>query len=269
MLLVGGALGLLGGGGSILAVPVLVYGFGLAATQATGYSLLIVGAASLVGAWANWRRGLVSVRIAVIFALPSLVSVYLTRAYLVPALPQQIPLLPGMAPGVTIDRDRLLMMAFALLMTVTAIAMIRGRRDSEQGLGTDEESGETCSCWPLMLEGLGVGAMAGLFGAGGGFLIIPALVLLAHLPMRLAVGTSLAIISVQSLLGFVGAVQAGSGTDWELLAKVTAIAMAGMGFGLLVGPRLRAGTLRAAFGWFVLLVGAGIGVGELLSSWLA
>jgi uncharacterized membrane protein YfcA len=250
--------GLPGGGGSILAVPVLVYGFGLAATQATGYSLLIVGVASLLGAWANWRRGLVSVRITAFFALPSMASVYLTRAYLVPALPQRIFLLPGVSMG----RDRLLMVAFAALMAVTAVAMIRGRRDSAQD---GEESRESCFCGPLMAEGLAVGAIAGLFGAGGGFLIIPALVLLAHLPMRRAVGTSLAIISVQSLFGFVGAVQASSGTDWRLLAEVTLIAIAGMGLGLLVGPRLQAGTLRTAFGWFVLLMGAGIGVRELFS----
>lgn len=259
MLLVGASLGLLGGGGALLTVPVLVYMFHVGATDATGYSLAVVGITSLAGAIAHWKRGQVATRIATIFALPSLVSVYLTRAFLIPALPEQI----AIGKDLVMGRDHLLMLAFAGLMAVTAVAMIRSK-PREIAPGAPE-----CNCPALIAEGLIIGFIAGLFGAGGGFLIIPALVLIAHLPMRLAVGTSLAIIAVQSLLGFAGSVQAshsgGGAIDWMLLTEVTGTAMAGMGLGLLLSPRIPARHLRTGFGWFVLMVGAGIGVRELLS----
>lgn len=259
MLLVGTSLGLLGGGGALLTVPVLVYMFGVGATDATGYSLAVVAVTSLAGAFAHWRRGLVARRVALIFAAPSLVSVYLTRAFLIPALPNQIHLLPDLFIG----RDRLLMLAFAVMMAATAIVMIRGKQR------VCENPDVECNCPGLALQGLIIGMIAGLFGAGGGFLIVPALVLLAHLPIRLAVGTSLAIISVQSLLGFLGSVQAAVETsmtiDWRLLTEITIAAMLGMIFGLLLSPRIASRHLRAAFGWFVLIIGVGIGIRELLS----
>lgn len=260
MLLVGATMGVLGGGGALLTVPVLVYLFHVGATDATGYSLAVVGITSIVGAIAHWRRGLVAMRMALIFAIPSLVTVYLTRAYLIPALPVEITILPGMH----LLRDRAMMLGFAALMAVTAIAMIRSKTRAIEG-----DAAADCDCRTLAAEGLAVGFLAGLFGAGGGFLIVPALVLIARLPIRLAVGTSLMIISVQSLLGFAGSMQAASSgagvIDWLLLLEVTSIALAGMGIGLYIGPRMASHHLKTAFGWFVLTVGVGIGIRELIS----
>jgi uncharacterized membrane protein YfcA len=246
MLLVGATLGLLGSGGSVLTVPILVYAFGMGMPQATGYSLLIVGVTSLAGVWTNWRRELVSLRVTAWFAIPSLISVYLTRAFLVPHLPASV--------------ERMLMAAFAALMIAAALAMIRRRSRQSNATGAD------CSCPALMAEGFVIGVVAGLLGAGGGFLIVPALVLLGRLPMPLAIGTSLTIIAVQSLIGFAGAYQGGMAVDWLLLALLTGAALVGMVAGLRLSPHIAAHQLRTAFGWFLLLAGVAIGARELLYS---
>lgn len=246
MLLAGATLGLLGSGGSVLTVPILVYAFGMGMPQATGYSLLVVGVTSLAGAWTNWHRKLVSLRVTAWFAIPSLISVYLTRVFLVTHLPASV--------------ERMLMAAFAALMIAAAIAMIRRR--SRQSNATEAD----CSCPALMAEGFVIGVIAGLLGAGGGFLIVPALVLLGRLPMPLAIGTSLTIIAVQSLTGFAGAYQSGMAVDWLLLALLTGAALVGMFAGLRLSPHIAAHQLRTAFGWFLLLAGAAIAARELLYS---
>jgi len=245
MFFVGATLGLLGSGGSVLTVPILFYGLDLGMHQATGYSLLVVGVTSAFGALSNWRRGTVSLWIAAWFAVPSLISVYWTRAVLVPRLPA--------------GSDRVLMAAFAVLMIAAAIAMIR------RGAPDADPPESQCRCPVLMAEGFVVGILAGLFGAGGGFLIVPALVLVGRLPMRLAVGTSLTIISVQSLIGFVGTYRSGMAIDWTLLGVVTGTAIIGMLVGLLLSPRVAAHHLRAAFGWFLLVAGVAIATRELLN----
>jgi uncharacterized membrane protein YfcA len=246
MCLVGVTLGLLGSGGSVLTVPLLVYGLGLSMPQATSDSLFVVGITSIAGAWTYWRRELVSVRVAAWFAIPSLISVYWTRAILVPHLPA--------------ESQRPLMIAFAVLMTVAAVAMIRRRAPDAQPF---EAAG--CKCPALMAEGFGVGLIAGLFGAGGGFLIVPALVLLGRLPMKLAVGTSLTVISLQSLTGFAGSYHGGAAIDWPSLARITAAALTGLVVGLLISPRLAAHSLRSAFGWSLLVAGIAIAARELLN----
>ena len=246
MLLVGATLGLLGSGGSVLTVPILVYMFGFDAPHATGYSLFVVGVTSLAGAWSNWRRKLVSVRITAWFAVPSLISVYWTRAVLVPRLPP--------------NGERILMTAFAVLIMAAAVAMLR-RRPVESPVTRAD-----CNCPALLAEGFVIGIIAGLFGAGGGFLIVPALVLLGRLPMPLAIGTSLTIIAVQSLTGFAGAYQGGMDVDWPLLALLTAAALVGMLAVLRLSPHIAAYQLRTAFGWFLLLAGAAIAARELLYS---
>jgi len=246
MFLVGATLGLLGSGGSVLTVPILVYAFGMAMPQATGYSLMLVGLTTLAGAAVNWWRKLVSLRITAWFAIPSLISVYATRAFLVPRLPAGV--------------ERFLMLAFAMLMMAAALAMIRRRPAASNLTGAD------CSCPALMAEGFIIGVVAGLLGAGGGFLIVPALVLLGRLPMPLAVGTSLTIIAVQSLTGFAGAYQGGMVVDWPLLTLLTSVSLAGLVLGLLISPRVAAHQLRTAFGWFLLLAGAAIAIRELMDS---
>jgi uncharacterized membrane protein YfcA len=253
MVAVGLTLGLIGGGGSILTVPILVYILGIAATEAMGFSLFIVGATSCAGAVAHAARGNVSLRIAATFAGPSLVAAYLVRRWLVPAIPRTIAL-----GGWSARRDDVLMMGFALVMAAAATAMIRTRRSELEPFDPPR---------PAMLAPLGgfVGAVAGLFGAGGGFLIVPALVLVADLPMALAIGTSLAIITTQSLAGFVGVVQTAARIDWPLLLALTALALSGMAGGLALGRRVSGASLRAGFGWFVLAMSGLIAAAELVS----
>jgi uncharacterized membrane protein YfcA len=182
----------------------------------------------------------VSVRVAAVFAGPSLVAAYLVRRIMVPALPPAFEVVHGWH----VPRDVGLMLAFATVMGAAAIGMIRSRYTVPHA---------TSSPHGLLLAALGVtvGAMAGLFGAGGGFLIVPALVLVAGLPMALAVGTSLAIIAVQSLAGFLAVLQTDR-IDWPLVLGLTAVALGGMGAGLVIGRRVCGTKLKASFGWFVL-----------------
>jgi hypothetical protein len=240
---VGITLGLLGSGGSVLTVPVLVYVLGLPMHDATGHSLALVGVTGLAGAWAHWRRGNVSPQITGWFGIPSLLSVYATRTLLAPRLPAAA--------------DRALLLAFAGLMTAAAAAMLRRRVEDPKATAAE------CSCPALTTQGLLIGVVAGLLGAGGGFLIVPALVILGGLPMRLAVGTSLTIIAAQSLAGFAGAYQAGVPFQWKLLAALTSMASLGMALGLALNSRVPAARLRTAFGWFLLLAGAAIAGAEL------
>lgn len=239
-LLIGLSLGLIGAGGSILTVPVLVYLFGLSPTQATGDSLFVVGLTAASGSIAYFRLKLVNLRVAAAFGLPSLVSVYLTRSLLVPSLPEQL------GP---VSRDAALMSLFAVLMLGSAYAFLRPRGFAE--------SEETPPFEPvkLGLRGLMVGLITGLVGAGGGFLIIPALVLMAGLPMKQAVGTSLAIISVNSGVGLAGQATAGTALDWGILLPVAGIAIVGMALGSYLAKRMDARSLRPVFGVMVLVLG--------------
>ncbi len=251
-LAIGLSLGIIGGGGSILTVPVLVYLFGTAPVPATAYSLFVVGVTALVGSAAYMRQGLVSYRTALVFGIPSLVAVYATRSFLLPAIPAELFTMGAF----TMTRDLAVMLLFAVLMLAASVSMIRKRK------ATDSD-GEINYNYPMILvEGLGVGVLTGLVGAGGGFLIIPALVLLARLPMKLAVGTSLLIIAAKSLIGFTGDV-ARMSVDWNFLLAFTALAIAGILLGSLFARRIRAEQLKPAFGWFTLAMGGFILLREL------
>lgn len=252
--LIGLSLGLIGGGGSILTVPVLVYLFGVEPVMATAYSLFIVGLSSLVGAFPKYREGMVDLRTALVFGIPSITAVFVTRKFIVPAIPKVV-----MRLGyVDVTRGMLMMVLFAVLMIAASLSMIRNGSDNRG----DGSSGERVFNYPLIvLEGLVVGLLTGLVGAGGGFLIIPALVLLTGLPMKQAVGTSLLIIAAKSLFGFLGDVTEYD-MDWQLLAVVSAIAMAGILAGNTVSRRVDGDRLKKGFGWFVLLMGVFILIRE-------
>lgn len=259
-ILIGLSLGLIGGGGSILTVPVLVYLFGIDPILGTAYSLFIVGVTSVIGSISYSRHSLVDVRTAIIFGLPSIVAVFLTRAYLVPAIPQEVLRLGDLI----IDRGMMLMLLFAILMLVASIGMIRPTTKSPKS----PQSALTHRKYPytlILIEGLVVGSLTGLVGAGGGFLIIPALVILGRLPMKQAIGTSLVIISAKSLLGFLG--ESGlRDLDWGFLLSVTAFATLGIFLGMKLSHRIDGARLKPAFGWFVFVMGIYIILKETIFS---
>ena len=289
-LVVGAIMGLSGAGGSILTVPILVYVVGVDAVTATAYSLFVVGVTSVVGAASYWRRGLVNVRAAAAFSIPSLVVVFLTRSLLVPAIPAQL----GTVAGVTVSKELFILVLFAVIMALGAISMIARPRSrltmsgAATGAAPPEVAASVSAIAPpspvasaggapsaphrpaqvsiplAALEGTVIGVLTGVVGAGGGFAIVPALVVFSRLPMRVAVGTSLTIIAAKSLAGFVGDVTLQGHIDWGLLLAFTALAVVGILVGSRVGRHVPGDKLRPAFGCFVLLVAAGILVRELV-----
>lgn len=253
--LIGVSLGLIGGGGSILTVPVLVYLFGVDPIVATAYSLFIVGATSLVGTFPKYREHLVNLKTAVIFGIPSIAAVYITRAWLVPLIPD-----PIFAVGsLSVTKPMFIMALFAVLMVFASISMIRAKKN---GSASEPAAPQVFNYPMILLEGAVVGVLTGLVGAGGGFLIIPALVLFSKLPMKQAVGTSLLIIAAKSLFGFLGDINHYH-FDWLLLGSVTALAIAGIFIGNRFSRNVDGVKLQKAFGWFVLVMGIYILVREL------
>jgi len=252
--LIGVALGLIGGGGSILTVPVLVYLFGIDPVLATAYSLFVVGATSLVGAFPKYRQGLVSLKTALIFGTPAIVAVYATRAFLVPLIPKEVFSIGNFA----VTKSLLVMLLFGVLMVFASISMIR-EKNKPNGNGNGEQKFN----YPMiLLEGAVVGVLTGLVGAGGGFLIIPALVLFSKLPMKMAVGTSLLIIAAKSLVGFLGDLSHYQ-IDLKLLLIVTSLAIGGIFAGNMLHHKVPGEKLKKAFGWFVLVMGIYIIIKEL------
>lgn len=254
-LLVGISLGLIGGGGSILTVPVLVYLFGLTPLLATSYSLFIVGSTSFVGAVNNYRKGFVNVRTTLLFGFTSIISVFVTRRLILPVVPDHL----FSIGNLLISRDTLTMLLFALLMLIAAIAMIRNSSEQEKGTVIYKVH----NLPKLMATGAAIGLTTGLLGAGGGFLLIPALVLLIGLPLREAVGTSLLIIALNSLIGFAGDI-GHVRINWMFLFKITAMAIAGILVGGSLSKVINGAWLKKAFGWFVLVMGIYILIKELL-----
>ena len=252
---IGIALGLIGGGGSILTVPVLVYLFSIDAVLATAYSLFIVGTTSVVGSFSYFRKGLVNIRTAVVFGIPSIISVFITRAYILPAIPQELLRFEDF----TLTKSTLLMLLFAALMILASYSMIK-----KDKIPSGRMTHNTRFNYPLILaEGIVVGMLTGLVGAGGGFLIIPALVILSKLPMKEAVGTSLVIIAAKSLIGFLGE-SAETMIDWTFLLKVSAFAISGIFIGMALSKKINGEKLKPAFGWFVLVMGIYIVIKETL-----
>lgn len=253
--LIGVALGLIGGGGSILTVPVLVYLMGVDPVMATAYSLFIVGVTSGVGSFSFFKKKLVDVKTAIVFGIPSIIAVFLTRALIIPAIPDEV----FTVGSFLVTKSILLMLLFAILMVVASYSMIKGRK------GEEEKVQEQKFNYPLiLLEGSVVGVLTGLVGAGGGFLIIPALVILSRLPMKMAVGTSLVIIAAKSLIGFFG--EDLSVVEWNLIVPVTLMAVVGIFIGASLSKRIDGDKLKPAFGWFVLVMGVYILIKELFLS---
>ncbi|HTL08132.1 MAG TPA: sulfite exporter TauE/SafE family protein [Chitinophagaceae bacterium] len=253
-LFIGLSLGLIGGGGSILTVPVFVYLFGINPLLSTSYSLFVVGSTSLVGAINNYLKGLVRTKTALLFGLSSISTVFITRKFLLPLIPEHI----ATIGSIRLTSPILTMVLFALLMVLASWSMIKS--GNHEGFG--KKSHDSNIEYPaakvnmpkLLLYGVAIGVATGFLGAGGGFLLIPTLVLLVKLPMKEAVGTSLLIIALNSLIGFTG--DLGHFTmNWFFLFKITAIAIAGIFIGGLISKKISGDKLKKAFGWFVLLMG--------------
>ncbi|MGB1074992.1 MAG: sulfite exporter TauE/SafE family protein [Flavobacteriales bacterium] len=251
--IVGLVLGLIGGGGSILTVPVLVYFMEIPPALATAYSLFVVGLSSGFGAWRHFQSGLIDVKTGTIFAGPSLLAVYATRRWLVPSIPKTFHVL-----GLGLTKDLFIMVLFAILMIAASLSMIKGRK-------TTSENGGRAKWWLVPFEGIAVGVLTGIVGAGGGFLIIPALVVLVKMPMKTAIGTSLMIIAAKSLIGFIGDLGSGQDIEWGLLSVFTALTVFGIILGLKWSKTLDGESLKKGFGWFVLIMGAVILLKELLA----
>ncbi|WP_203296085.1 sulfite exporter TauE/SafE family protein [Luteirhabdus pelagi] len=252
-LLIGIVLGLIGGGGSILTVPVLVYLMYINPVTATAYSLFVVGISALVGALRNMQKGLVDYKTAIVFSIPAFIAVYLTRRFLVPAIPEEL----FTVNGFVFTKDIGIMVFFAIIMLVASYSMIKTRKEKPTPASKKKFN------YPLIIvEGVVVGVLTGIVGAGGGFLIIPALVLLAGLPMKRAVATSLLIIAVKSLIGFLGDVETME-IDWPFLLIFSAISVLGIFVGVWLNKFINGKKLKKGFGWFVLVMGIYIIITEI------
>ncbi|MBL7849723.1 MAG: sulfite exporter TauE/SafE family protein [Cyclobacteriaceae bacterium] len=250
-LAIGLVLGLLGGGGSILAIPILVYLFDTEPVRASAYSLFIVGITSAVGTFSKYREGLVSLRAGIAFGIPSILTIFITRKWVVPAIPDTV-----LQSGDLLITKRLLLLGlFAVLMILAAIPMIRAGKEPTP---SDHPGGFL----PMIAQGAGIGFITGLVGAGGGFLIIPGLVFLTGLPFKKAAGTSLLIIALNSLIGFMGDVL-NYRMEWSFLLGITGLSIIGMVIGSRLSARYKSGQLRIAFGWFILITGLYILIKEL------
>ncbi|PWN62462.1 sulfite exporter TauE/SafE family protein [Chryseobacterium viscerum] len=244
--LIGVSLGLIGGGGSILTVPVLVYLFGIDVFLATEYSLFVVGISSLVGSVSYFKKGLVDFKMALVFGIPSVISIFLTRIYLLPLIPEEVLRIENF----TVTRNIFLLLIFAGLMVLASYKMIRNSIFE----GPLESTTDKNNALRAAGQGSIVGVLTGLVGAGGGFMIIPALVNLLKIPMKIAIGTSLVIISFNSLIGFVSSVDHVK-IEWKLLISITAIAVAGIIIGSQLSKKIDGRKLKPAFGWFILIMG--------------
>ncbi|WP_462253395.1 sulfite exporter TauE/SafE family protein [Ferruginibacter sp.] len=252
--LVGISLGLIGGGGSILTVPILVYVIGVSPVLATSYSLFIVGTASLAGAFNNYLKGFVKIKTALLFGIASITTVFVTRKLLLPKIPAVI----INTSQFYVTQSTATMVLFAILMLLASIAMIRNKKINYTTVVIKEEN----KISKLLLYGILIGLATGFLGAGGGFLLIPALVLILKMPMKEAVGTSLLIIALNSLIGFTGDLGHFL-IDWKFLISITLIAIAGIFVGGILAKKVEGDNLKKGFGWFVLIMGLYILVKEI------
>jgi uncharacterized membrane protein YfcA len=244
-LFVGLVLGLIGGGGSILTVPILVYLIGLNPIVATAYSLFVVGMTSVFGAVQNYKKGFVDLKTAVIFAIPAFIVVYLTRRFLVPIIPDVV----FTVGDFEVTNNIFIMIFFAIVMVLASFSMISGKKT----VSTSEVQPIKYNYPLIAFEGTIIGVFSGIVGAGGGFLIIPTLVLLAKLPMKKAIGTSLCVVAVNSLFGFLGDLS-NFQIDWKFLLTFTGISILGILLGIYLSKFISGHRLKKGFGYFTLIM---------------
>jgi uncharacterized membrane protein YfcA len=252
-LVIGVVLGLTGSGGSILTVPVLVYLLSVNPVTATAYSLFVVGTTSLFGTIKNVQKGMIEYRTAFVLAVPAFIAVYLTRKLIVPSIPDIIIIYNNFV----LTKELFLMLFFAFVMLMASVSMIITRKEV-----LVKEAGNL-NYTLMIFEGFVIGVITGLVGAGGGFLIIPTLVIFANLSMKKAVATSLMIIAIKSLIGFLGDV-GNVYIDWEFLLLFTALSIAGIVLGIYLSNFIEGKKLKKAFGWFVLSMAIYVIIKELI-----
>lgn len=255
-ILIGISLGMVGSGGSILTVPVLVYLMGVNPSLATTSSLFIVGCTSLVGGLRAYSKHLVDFKAVTEFGIPSIFAIFIARHYLLPAIPETI----YISNSVIISKEILLMVVFAILMIGASVTMIRSKQ-TESIIATIDKTSNS-KVLLLVILGLLIGTVTGLLGAGGGFLIIPSLVLFLKLRMKTAVGTSLLIIAINSLFGFLFSLKQFE-YNWTILLSFTLLAIAGIFIGSKLADKISGHSLKKGFGWFVLAMGIYIIIKEL------
>jgi len=256
MVLVGIVLGLIGGGGAILTMPILVYLFQVPPVLATSYSLCIVGLASVIGVWRYHLQGLVEYKTAFTFLFPSFLGTFLARHLLLPNLPEVI----FQTPSFLVTKDQLVMVCFAVVMVAASLSMIR----SQKTLLESKQAQRWKQILQLVVLGIAVGFVAGFVGAGGGFLIIPALVFFSGLSMKSAVPTSLLVIAINSLVAFLGDLAIAVNVDWRFLLAASFSAIVGLFVGVRTSGFFTPAALKKGFGWFVLFMGAWILARQIL-----
>jgi uncharacterized membrane protein YfcA len=253
---VGITLGMLGSGGSILSVPILVYVMGIEPTLATGYSLFIIGTTSLVGGIHKAKQKLVDFKKVVLFGIPAIISVFITRKIIVPKIPDII----FSTENFTLSKSILIMIVFAIVMIFASIRMIKPLKERVIS------EGEKLNYYWIVMFGILIGLISGFVGAGGGFLIVPTLLFFAKTPMKLAVGTSLFIVAAQSIIGFTGDLLSNQIIDWKLLQLFTIASIIGIIIGNNLSKRVEDEKLKISFGWFVLAMGIYIIIREIFMS---
>lgn len=251
-IIIGLSLGLIGGGGSILAVPILVYLFKVHPEQATSYSLFIVGITSMIGSYSHYKLGNLKIKSALVFAFPSILSLLFIRKIVFHLIPDTL----FSIHNFNVTKNLLIMVVFAFLMIATSVSMIKTSKKTKEEVEINFKM--------LAIIGFLVGLIIGFLGAGGGFLIIPALLFFANLPMKQAVGTSLFIIFINSLIGFGGDLLGGIELDYRLLFIISIMAIIGLFIGTQLSKKIDGAKLKPAFGWFVLVMGIYIIAKEII-----
>jgi len=243
---IGLILGIMGGGGSILAIPILVYFFSIQIVEATGYSLIVVGMTSLIGAFHRFRSDLVDLRIGLLFGIPSIITIFITRKWLIPAIPDVLIQVDNMV----ISKRLFILTLFSVLIIGSSYVMITNKMRPLINFSDK-------TTMHLVIQGSLIGVVTGIVGIGGGFLILPALIYLANLPFNKAVGTTLFIIAIKSLIGF-SADASNYSINWTFISVILGIAILGIFVGNSYSKHVSQEKLKKSFGWFTLIIGVSI-----------